>query len=149
MYCTYHPIYSSYSKLMSELKEPKDKRTFSIPSSAVYRKWAQEQRLYGILMRLENENEEETEKEQDSGQEKLCKEQKKGTWGGWNKRCFVPSRLGANTAQKQREQQQTHFQPMILGEGKLDMKVISAKLYLFVSERGLNKGSKPWSPDSK
>lgn len=50
-------------------------------------------------------------------------------------KCFFPSFRGANTAQKQREQQQTHFQPMILGEGKLDMKVISVKLYLIVQER--------------
>lgn len=50
-------------------------------------------------------------------------------------KCFVPSFPGANTPQKQREQQQTHFQPMILGEGRLDMKVISVKLYLIVLER--------------
>lgn len=48
---------------------------------------------------------------------------------------FLPSRLSANDAQKQREQQQRHFQPMIIRERKLELKVISVKLYLIVLER--------------
>lgn len=57
----------------------------------------------GILMRLENENEEGIDEEYGSGQEKLFKEEKRGTFGGLNEIFFVPSFLYANSAQKQRD----------------------------------------------
>lgn len=53
------------------------------------------------------------------------------------------------TAQKQREQQQIYFQPVILEEGILDIRVISEKLYLIVLMKGFNKEGKLWSPDWK